>query len=68
MWPFNKRKRVKSQLSEDELLKRSIQEKLKRYKNDGGRAQFSGPSALYLNSATSGYEMDVIEFEERVNE
>lgn len=70
MWPFNRRKRAKSQLTEEELLKLSIQEKLRGYKKPSAKAQFSGPASLYnASSAPSddAFEVELIDFEESVN-
>ncbi|MEJ2681104.1 MAG: hypothetical protein P8104_06790 [Gammaproteobacteria bacterium] len=62
MWPFTKRKastRRYQPLSQEELLKLSIQEKLKSYSAGGrGRARFSGPAPLYDNDMLS-YASDV---------
>lgn len=70
MWPFNRRKRRKSQPTEEELLKLSIQEKLRGYKQSNNRAQFSGPTPLYGGSnapTDNSFEIELIDFEENVN-
>jgi hypothetical protein len=70
MWPFSRKKRRKSEPSADELLKLSIQEKLKDYNSNGAKAEFSGPGSLYRGSKNTGesaYELELIDFEESVN-
>lgn len=70
MWPFSRRKRAKSQPTQEELLKMSIQEKLKGYKQSGSRAQFSGPAPLYGGASAprdNAFELELIDFEEHVN-
>ncbi len=64
MWKFLRIKKNKQVINEEDLLMRSIKEKLKDYKNTEGPAHFSGPPSYKSSLIRRDMSLNIVELED----